>query len=175
LPHDSFVVLNGNIINMLPGGKNYTFRDSSGEIIADIGPKHWRGLAVSPSDNVALYGEVKINRGQAHIKVHAISGPGRIHTRPGQPVFITQPTTISEAVNLPHDSFVILNGNIVSAQPRKNTYTFRDSSGEIIVDIGQKHWRGLSVGVSDNVQIYGEVKVNRGGLITIKVHAIRGL
>ena len=86
---------------------------------------------------------------------------------------IREPIAINDAVNLPHDSWVILNGNIVS-QLREgiNNYSFRDSSGEIIIDIGPKEWRGLSVGVSDRVEIYGEVKITRGQT-SIKVQAIR--
>lgn len=172
LPYDSWVILTGNIVNMLPGGKNYTFRDSSGEIIVDIGAKQWRGLSVGVSDSVVIYGEVKNNRGLTSIKVHAISGSGRTNAWAGQAVFINRPITIREAVTLPHDSYVILDGNIVNAQVRKNNYTFRDSSGEVTVDIGNKEWRGLAIGASDRVEIYGEVKNSRG-LVTIKVHAIR--
>ena len=172
LPHDSFVILTGNIVNMLSGGKNYTFRDSTGDIIVEIGAKHWRGLSVGVSDSVVIYGEVKVNRGIVSVKAHAIHGPGRVNTRPGQAVFINRPITISEAVSLPHDSFVILNGNIVNSLAKRNNYTFRDSSGDITVDIGDKHWRGLAIGTSDRVEIFGEVKNNRG-LVTIKVHAIK--
>jgi uncharacterized protein (TIGR00156 family) len=143
-------------------------------MILDIGPKHWRGLSVDVSDRVIIYGEVKISRGQASIKVHAIHGDGRINTRPGQAVFINRPITINDAKNLAHDSFVILNGNIVNTLPGKNNYTFRDTSGEITVDIGPKQWRGLSVGISDRAEIFGEVKISRGQA-SIKVHAIRGI
>jgi len=175
LPHDSWVVLNGNIVNMLHGGRNYTFRDPSGEITVDIGPKEWRGLSVGVSDRVEIYGEVKIHRGQISIKVHAITGTGRTNTRPGQAVTVNRPITIGEAVNLPHDSWVILNGNITGQlQEGRHNYSFRDSSGEITVDIGPKEWRGLSVGVSDRVEIYGEVKIHRGQAL-IKVHAIRSI
>jgi uncharacterized protein (TIGR00156 family) len=66
----------------------------------------------------------------------------------------------------------MLTGNIVNSLPGGNHYTLRDSSGEIAVDIGPKEWRGLSVGVSDRVEIYGEVK-NERGRISIKVQAIR--
>jgi len=76
LPHDSWVVLNGNIINMLSGGRQYTFRDATGDIAVDIGPKEWRGLSVGASDRVEIYGEVKLHRGQIHIKVHAIRKMG---------------------------------------------------------------------------------------------------
>jgi len=173
LPHDSWVMLAGNIVNALPGGKYYTFRDSSAEIPVDIGLKHWRGLSAGVSDRVEIYGEVKVNRGQVSIKVHAITGSGRTNARLGQPVMVNHPITINEAVNLPHDSWVILNGNIVnSLSGGKHDYTLRDTSGEITVDIGPKEWRGLSVGVSDRVEIYGEVKIKKGQ-VSIKVQAIR--
>jgi uncharacterized protein (TIGR00156 family) len=172
LPHDSWVVLTGNIVNALPGGSHYTFRDSSGEIPVDIGLKEWRGLSVGVSDRVEIYGEVKITRGQVSIKVHAITAAGRANTRQGQAVMIGAPITISEAINLPHDSWVILNGNITGQLDGRHNYTFRDPSGEITVDIGPKEWRGLSAGVSDRVEIYGEVKINRGQ-VSIKVQAIR--
>jgi uncharacterized protein (TIGR00156 family) len=171
LPHDSWVMLAGNIINVLPGGHNYTFRDSSGEIAVDIGPKEWRGLSVDVFDRVDIYGEVKITRGQVSIKVHAITGTGRTNTRQGHAVTVGHPITINEAIYLPHDSWVILTGNLVSAL-RHNNYTFRDLSGEITVDIGSKEWRGLSVSVSDRLEIFGEVKITRGQ-VSIKVHAIR--
>ena len=172
LPHDSFVIISGNIVNMLPGGKNYTFRDSSGEIVVEIGPKEWRGLSVVPGDNVVIYGEVKIHRGHVSIKAHAISSTGRTNVRLGQPVMISGVAGVMEARNLPHDSFVILNGNIINFLPERNHFTFRDSSGEITAEIGSKHWRGLSVSVSDRVEIYCEVKINRGQ-VKLKVHAIR--
>ncbi|MCL2243258.1 MAG: NirD/YgiW/YdeI family stress tolerance protein [Treponema sp.] len=172
LPHDSWVVLTGNIINMLPGGRQYTFRDATGDIVVDIGPKEWRGLSVDAADRVEIFGEVKISRGQIHIKVHAISGTARVNARAGQAVTITRPVMVNEARTLPHDSFVVLTGNIINRLPDgKHNYTFSDATGEITVDIGAKEWRGLSVGVSDRVEIFGEVKINRSQ-IHIKVHAI---
>ena len=174
LPHDSFVILNGNVVSALPGGKNYTFRDFSGEITVEIDSKHWRGLSVVPNDNVVIYGEVKIHRGHVSIKAHAITGSGRVNVRPGQPVMISGTASVMEARNLPQDSFVILNGNIINFLPERNHYTFQDGSGEITVEIGSKHWRGLSVGVSDRVEIYCEVKISRGQ-VKLKVHAIRSL
>ena len=172
LPQDSWVALDGNIINMLPGGRQYTFRDMTGDIPVDIGPKEWRGLSVDASDRVEIYGEVKINRGQVHIKVRAITGTGRVIRLPGQPVTVTQPASIFEAVNLPHDSFVVLSGNIISSLQQKNRYLFRDSTGDIILDIGNKEWRGNFVSVQNRVEIYCEVKINRGQ-VHIKVHAVR--
>ncbi|GHV22456.1 hypothetical protein AGMMS49959_13310 [Planctomycetales bacterium] len=51
-------------------------------------------------------------------------------------------------------------------------YLFQDSSGEIVIDIDRKVWRGLSVGISDRVEIYGEVDVEHGE-VEIDVKTIR--
>jgi len=166
-PHDSWVVITGNIVNVLPGGRHFMFRDPSGEIPVEIGPKEWRGLSAVISDaaenRVEICGEIKKERGQIFIKVHAITAMARERR---------SLITINEAQNLSHDSWVVLTGNIVFSLPQLNDYTFRDTSGEITVDIGPKEWRGLSVGVSDRVEISGEVKKERGQVF-IKVHAIR--
>jgi len=168
-PHDSWVVINGNIVNVLPGGRHFMFRDSSGEIPVEIGPKEWRGLSAVISDaaenRVEISGEVKIERGLTFIRVHAITSAGKTNAN-------KYAITLNEAKNLPHDSWVVLTGNIVLSLPQPNDYTFRDSSGEITIDIGPKEWRGLSVGVSDTVEISGEVKRERRQIF-IKVHAIR--
>ena len=176
LPHDSWVVLRGNIINALPGGKNYTFRDTEGDTITvEIDLKIWRGLTATVSDTVVLGGELRTNRGQISVKAHFISGSVRPNTRPGQAVTVSQPVSASEARNLPHDSWAVLRGNIINALPGGKNYIFRDAAGEtILVEIDQKIWRGLIVGVEDNIEISGEVKINRGQL-SIKVRAIRAV
>jgi uncharacterized protein (TIGR00156 family) len=172
LPHDSWVELTGNIINMLPGGKHFTFRDSSGEIAVEIGSKHWRGLSVDAADRVFIYGESKIKSGQVSVKAHAITGTGRVNVRQGQPVMVSQHIAIREIMALPKDSFVRFTGYITNGLPGGKNFVFRDSSGEITVEIGPKHWRGLSVGTSDRLEIYGEVKVSRGQ-VSIKAHAVK--
>jgi uncharacterized protein (TIGR00156 family) len=164
-PHDSWVVITGNIASVLPGGRHFMFRDSSGEIPIEIGPKEWRGLSAGAADTVEIAGEVKKERGQVFIKVHAITQAAKTNVR-GYAV------TVNEARNLPHDTWVVLTGNIVYSLPKPHDYTFRDSSGEITVDIGPKEWRGLSVGEADKVEISGEVKKERGQIF-IKAHAIR--
>jgi uncharacterized protein (TIGR00156 family) len=162
-PHDSWVVITGNIVNPLPGGTYFMFRDSSGEIPVEIGPKEWRGFSATASEIVEISGEVKKERGQVFIKVHAITATARTRQ---------YAVTVNDARNLSHDSWVVLTGNIVFSLPQPNDYTFRDYSGEITIDIGPKEWRGLSVGESDRVEISGEVKIQRGQ-VSIKVHAIR--
>jgi len=166
-PQDSWVILTGNIINALPGGRHFMFRDSSGEVPVEIGPKEWRGLSAAVSDAVEICGEVKKERGLVFIRVHTITSAARTNAK-------RYAVTINEARNLPHDSWVVLTGNIVYSLPSLNDYMFRDSSGEIIIDIGPKEWRGLSVNETDRVEISGEVKINKAQLpIKIKVHAIR--
>ena len=182
LPKDSWVVLSGNIVNTLPGGKYYTFRDSApsneggGDITVEIEPKVWRGLSVEASDRVVISGEVEVKKGQVSIEVKAVSGSGRMNAKQGQAVTITQPITVNEAKNLPNNSWVILAGNIVNSLG-KEKYTFRDSAasseaGEIAVEIDKKTWRGLSVGVSDRVEIHGKLEIKRGQF-SIEVEAIR--
>ena len=86
-------------------------------------------------------------------------------------ITVEHPVSVVEARELPHDSWVILTGNIVNALPSGKHYTFRDPSGEIIVSIGTKDWRGLSVDVSDKVEISG--KVRHKGQASVRVYAIR--
>jgi uncharacterized protein (TIGR00156 family) len=82
---------------------------------------------------------------------------------------------VSEARNLPRDSWVTLTGNIVNALPGDRYYTFRDPSGEITVEIGWRVWRGLSFNTSDNVEICGEVNITNRRQMLIDVKAITGI
>jgi uncharacterized protein (TIGR00156 family) len=66
---------------------------------------------------------------------------------------------------------VVLVGNIVQ-QFDRNHYSFRDSTGDITVKINPQDWRNLSVGVSDMVEISGEIEVKHGQ-VTVDVKYIR--
>ena len=173
LPHDSWVVLQGSIINALPGGRNHTFRDASGDtIIVEIDLNIWRGLTVAVADTVMVGGELRTNRGQLSVRARFITGSGGTNPRAGQAVTVNQPVPVAQALNLPHDSWVVLRGNIINALPGGRNYIFSDAAGQTtLIDIEQRIWRGLSVGVDDNVQISGEVRINRGQ-VSIRVRAI---
>ena len=162
LPHNSWVILNGNIVNALPGGINFTFRDSSGDVTVEIDRRVWRGLNVAPSELVQIHGELSQNRGLVSVRARAIINSSMLATRPGQTIVYTYPITINEARNLPHDSWVILSGNIINALQGGTHYTFRDSTGEMVVEIDQNVWRGLFINESDQVQVTGEIVANRG-------------
>ena len=171
MPHDSWVVLSGNIINALPGGRHYTFRDSTGEIAVEIGQNIWRGLSVSPSDRVEICGEVVVNRGAVSVLVRAITGETEPALRQGQAITSRHNITVGTARTLPQDSWVILNGFILSALSN-NTYLFSDQSGEILLEINNNIWRGLYVDVSDWVEVLGEVRIS-SGVTSIRVRALR--
>ena len=160
LPHNSWVIINGNIINALPGGINFTFRDSSGDVTVEIDRRVWRGLNVVPSELVQIQGELSKNSGLVSIRARAIITAEAAVTRPSQAIF-TYPITISEAKTLTHDSWIMLIGNIVDVLQNGRHFTFRDSTGEMVVEIDQNVWRGLFVGASDMVQITGEIIANR--------------
>jgi len=173
LPRDSWVVLTGNIINAW-SGNYYTFRDSTGEILVEIENSVWRGLSVDISDTVVVMGEVRMSSGQVSIRVRAIAGSGETISAPGQGVMVRQPISVSEARVLPRNSWVILRGNIVNVLPGGggNRFIFRDSTGDITIEIERDVWRGLFVDVSDRVEISGELRIN-SGQVSIRVRAIR--
>ena len=53
-------VLTGTIVERLGGTENrYLFRDATGDIMTDIGPKEFFGQTVTPQNKVRLFGKVK--------------------------------------------------------------------------------------------------------------------
>lgn len=65
-------------------------------------------------------------------------------------------TTVEQAKQLSNNSWVVLKGNITK-QVGKKDYLFKDSSGEIKVEIGRKQWHGQTVTPADLVEITGEL------------------
>ncbi|MEI6057277.1 MAG: NirD/YgiW/YdeI family stress tolerance protein [Lentisphaerota bacterium] len=66
-------------------------------------------------------------------------------------------TTIADAVNMANDSHIWLEGNLIKKNC-KSCYTFKDSTGEIVVKICPKVWNKLDVTPDQKVRIYGEVE-----------------
>ncbi|MCL2183609.1 MAG: NirD/YgiW/YdeI family stress tolerance protein [Chitinispirillia bacterium] len=79
--------------------------------------------------------------------------------------------TVEAAKKLPDDALVSLQGSIINALGNEK-YSFRDSTGEIVVEIDKKVWRGISVGDKDKVEIVGEIDLERRG-IEIDVKSIK--
>jgi len=66
-------------------------------------------------------------------------------------------STVKQALTLPDDARVVLEGKIVS-EFRPEHYQFVDKNGDAIeVEIDHKDWRGVTVDENTPVRIYGEV------------------
>lgn len=66
--------------------------------------------------------------------------------------------TVQQAKSMPDDARVTLIGNIVSQLPNdSDKYMFRDNTGEIVVEIDHKYFRGQTVTPANTVRIMGEV------------------
>lgn len=62
----------------------------------------------------------------------------------------------SEANSWLDDQYIILQGRLVK-QVGKDDFIFKDNTGEIRVEIGNKAWRGQDISPNDEVKLYGEV------------------
>lgn len=79
-------------------------------------------------------------------------------------------TTVANAKRLRDDAWVNLTGYVVASHGDEK-YTFKDSSGSIIVEIDNDIWRGVNVTPKTKVRISG--KIDRDdGRITIDVKRI---
>ena len=66
-------------------------------------------------------------------------------------------STVKQALTLPDDARVVLEGKIVS-EFRPEHYLFVDKNGDTIeVEIDHKDWGGVTVDENTPVRIYGEV------------------
>ncbi|RKS87352.1 uncharacterized protein (TIGR00156 family) [Orbus hercynius] len=65
-------------------------------------------------------------------------------------------TTVEQVKQLADDSFVVLKGHIIQ-QVGKKEYIFKDDTGQIQVEIGNRDWRGQVVSPTDLVEISGKV------------------
>jgi uncharacterized protein (TIGR00156 family) len=83
--------------------------------------------------------------------------------------------TVEEAKALRDDIPVQLQGNIVRALGDEK-YVFRDASGEIVVEIDDDIWRGVTVSPNDRVEIRGEIDKDFPGFpVEIEVDAVKKL
>ena len=86
---------------------------------------------------------------------------------------VYQAVTVSQLQTLPNSkSWVTLTGNITQSVGRKS-YTFRDATGEINVEIDSQYWWGLTVAPTDRVQVLVSVEKKRNGRIEAEVKGIR--
>lgn len=65
-------------------------------------------------------------------------------------------STVAEALNLSDESNVSLTGQIVNSLGDEK-YTFKDKTGEVVIEIDDEDWRGQKVTPESTVTINGEV------------------
>ena len=102
--------------------------------------------------------------------------PNSNPTYPSQPQ--GQLVTVSQLSGLPHKTYVLLQGYIVN-QVWGEYYTFRDSTGEVVIEIERKVLRVTPLpGPSERVELYAKVewewdKRNGGAYLEVEVKSIR--
>ncbi|VEA67082.1 Uncharacterized conserved protein [Serratia plymuthica] len=65
-------------------------------------------------------------------------------------------TTADKVKSMSDDTWVTLQGNI-EQRVGDDTYTFRDASGTLTVEIDKKRWNGQTITPKDKVQLEGKV------------------
>ncbi|WP_413508683.1 YgiW/YdeI family stress tolerance OB fold protein [Serratia proteamaculans] len=65
-------------------------------------------------------------------------------------------TTVDKVKSMSDDTWVMLQGNI-EQRVGDDTYTFRDASGTLTVEIDKKRWNGQTITPKDKVQLEGKV------------------
>ena len=64
--------------------------------------------------------------------------------------------SVQEALNLNDEDKVVLQGNIINSLGDEK-YTFKDATGEVIIEIDDEDWKGVKVTPENTVEIVGEV------------------
>ena len=83
---------------------------------------------------------------------------------------------VQQAKRMADDTIVTLTGNVVShVTGTKDKYMFRDASGEIVVEIDYKYFRGQTVTPANTVRITGEVDKDFGRAAEIDVKLLEVL
>ncbi|MCR1000218.1 YgiW/YdeI family stress tolerance OB fold protein [Serratia rubidaea] len=65
-------------------------------------------------------------------------------------------TTVDKVKSMNDDAWVMLQGNI-EQRVGDDTYTFRDATGTLTVEIDHKRWNGQTITPKDKVQLEGKV------------------
>lgn len=68
----------------------------------------------------------------------------------------TNLTTVKQVENLPGDSYVTMQGKIISKIGHEK-YMFQDETGTIKIEIDDDDWNGVTANPDSTVQIQGEV------------------
>lgn len=80
--------------------------------------------------------------------------------------------SVQNALKQRDDSKVMLRGNIINSLGDEK-YTFKDSTGEVVVEIDDDEWNGLNVTPESTVEIFGEVDKEWNKPTKIDVDSLR--
>lgn len=139
----------------------------SAAIVYSQGYGHCGGYGrVRHGDRHNGYGRNECDYDYGYGFAYGYTGPGSARNA-GQ----YQAVTVSETAALRDETRVTLTGTIVEALGR-GEYTFRDATGDIIVEIDRRLWLGLSVSETDQVEISGEIDIERNTIL-IDVRTIK--
>ncbi|WP_301099154.1 NirD/YgiW/YdeI family stress tolerance protein [Otariodibacter sp.] len=69
LNDDQLVVLQGKIVKRI-GKEDFIIRDRSGEKRVEIEDEAWRGIDLTPNDEVRFYGEVEKSWNKTEVEIH---------------------------------------------------------------------------------------------------------
>lgn len=64
--------------------------------------------------------------------------------------------TVKQAQSMADDTYVTMRGKVVQ-HIKSDKYMFQDSTGQIVVEIDDDLWYGLTLGPNDTVEIIGEI------------------
>jgi len=81
-------------------------------------------------------------------------------------------TTVKEALKMWDESIVVLVGNIINSLGNEK-YTFRDETGEVVIEIDDDDWRGVTVTPNDTLEIVGEIDKEFIGQTKIEVKSFK--
>lgn len=65
-------------------------------------------------------------------------------------------TTVAEALKMSDETYVALTGKIVNSLGDEK-YTFKDQTGEVVIEIDDDDWHGVKVTPENTITINGEV------------------
>ncbi|MDO4430267.1 MAG: NirD/YgiW/YdeI family stress tolerance protein [Lonepinella koalarum] len=82
-------------------------------------------------------------------------------------------TTVQQALKGADNAPVVLQGNIIKRLKDDDEFLFRDSTGEIVIEVEDEAWNGQEIGPSDKITIEGKVDTHTTRKSSIDVHYIK--
>lgn len=84
----------------------------------------------------------------------------------------TMVSTVAQALEANDHAPAKLTGSI-TRQIDDDEFMFRDSTGEIKIDVDDNAWQGQNVGVNDKITLYGQVDKETIGANSVDVYRIQ--